>query len=299
MDDPRHIKTSWKERLLGSWHQPWYLRQGSSNTNTPRDPIASSRFGQRRPRRAISTTRSSETQSKCIFLAKLPGEIRNVIYMLVLGDRCLAIYDSGIGPWKSRVRHLEVPPKQMGFTDPLLSLPTNKLAILQTCRQVYVEAADLLYSTNHFQVLRMQDMKYFYQFMISISPTRLATITNLTLVINVEYFEPLHSLASNMFRHWKRLWTVICMHMSALRHLTLSLQNIWAIENLKLTPDTYWVKPFLRLRNLKKFDLVVNPANSIAPEGLQDRPGSDHAEQLISKIDRLQQYSEKLLCSPR
>ncbi|KAL9005545.1 MAG: hypothetical protein Q9188_001706 [Gyalolechia gomerana] len=299
MDDPKHIKASWKERLLDSWHQPWYLRKESSNRTTLRDSTASSRFGQRRTRRALSATRTLKSQSKCTFLNKVPGEIRNVIYMLVLGDRCLAIYDRGLGPWKSRVRHLEVPPSQMGFTDPLLFLPKNKLAILQTCRQLYVEAVDILYSTNHFQVLRMQDLKCFHQFMLSISPTRLASITDLTLVINVEYFEPLHPLASNMFKRWKKLWTVICMHMSGLRYLTLYLRNMWAVENLKLTPDTYWVKPFLQLRDLKKFELVVDREDIVGPEGLLNRQGSDDAEQLIGRIDRLRQYSKNLLCNPR
>lgn len=285
---------------MDSWHQPWNLRRGSSNTITSGDPNASSRFDRPPVRRALSATGTPNIQPKCVLLSKVPGEIRNPIYRLILGDRYLGIYDCGGGSWRSRVRHLEISPGQMSFPDPLLFLPTNKLAILQTCRQVYVEAADLLYSTNRFQVLRMQDMKCFNKFMIFISPTRLATITSLTLVVNVDYFEPLHHLASYTFKHWKTLWALVCLRMTALRELSLHLRNLWAIENLKLTADTYWVKPFLSLRNLDNFELIVNREDIISPGDLQDHQGSRDAEQqLISKIDRLRQYSINLLCSPR
>lgn len=297
MDDRKKNRASWKERLLDSWYQ------GPSKRTIPGNPIASSRFGQRHTRRALSATRASRTQSKCIFLTKVPGEIRNAIYMLLLGNRYIGIYSRGLGPWKDLVCHLELPPGQMSFPDPPLQfLPANKLPLLQTCRQVYIEVASLLYSTYQFRVLRMQDIKCFNRFMLTISPTRLATITNLALVVNVDYFEPLHHLASYTFKHWKRLWDVICLHMSALRHVTLRFRNLWIIENLKLTPDTYWVKPFLRLRNLARFELIVNREDIVGFESLRDNLRSSDAEEqavsLISKVDRLRQYSTNLLCSP-
>ncbi|KAL8720475.1 MAG: hypothetical protein Q9225_002663 [Loekoesia sp. 1 TL-2023] len=299
MGDREKNKTSWKERLLDSWHQPWYLRKASSYGTIHKDAETSSKVSQRRKRRALSATRLYDVQPKCAFLSRVPGEVRNIIYLLVLGNRRLGIHDRGPGPLKGRIRHSEIPPQQTGFTDTVSFLTTNKLAILQTCRQIYLEAVDILYTTNHFQMLRMQDMKVFTQFMQSISPTRLASITNLTLVANVEYFEPLHPLASNMFKHWRKMWATISLYVSALRHLTLYLRNLWAVENLKLTADTYWVKPFLQLRNLENFDLVVNREDIVAPEGFQDRLEPNDTEQLTAKVERLRQYSKKLLCCSR
>lgn len=255
--------------LTGFMASTWYLRKASSYGTTHKDAETPFKVSQRRKRRALSATRLFNVQSKCTFLTRVPGEVRNIIYLLVLGNRRLGICDRGPGPWRSRIRHLEIPPRQKGFTDNVSFLPTNKLAMLQTCRQIYLEAVDILYTTNHFQMLQMQDMKVFTQFMQSISPTRLASITNLTLVANIEYFEPLHPLASNMFKHWRKMWATISLYMSALRYLTLYLRNLWAVENLKLTANTYWVKPFLQLRNLENFDLVVNREDIVAPEAFK------------------------------
>ena len=69
-------------------------------------------------------------------------------------------------------------------------------------------------------------------------------------------------------------------------------------ENLKLTADTYWVKPFLQLRNLETFELVVNREDIVVPEGFSSHRNLTDVELLAAKVERLRQYSTKLLCSP-
>ncbi|KAL9603138.1 MAG: hypothetical protein Q9219_001341 [cf. Caloplaca sp. 3 TL-2023] len=297
MGDSQRTKTSWKSRVSDWWHQPWYLRGSSDSSSTLRKK-ASEASSKSRKRRTLSATGISDTQPQSTFLSKVPGEIRNAIYLLVLGDRRLAIYDSGIGPWKRRVRHSEIPSGQIVLPASFPLLPNNKLALLQVCRRIYLEAVGILYTTNQFQMLRVQDMKAFTLFMQSISPTRLASITTLELASNVSYFEPLHPLASNTFKHWKKMLAIICLYMSGLRSLVLYLRNLWAVENLKLTADTYWVKPFLQLRNLEKFELVVHRHDIVAPDHLNIRQPPGDAEELSAKVESLRQHSKKLLCSP-
>lgn len=282
---------------MDSWHQPWYLRKRSSQSATTRETKADSKNSRHRKRRALSVTRTSNTQPQCTFLSRVPGEIRNAIYLLLLGNRRLCIHQDGPNN-RLRLSH-------EGWTDVQTMLsdnppyPTNKLAILQTCQQIYVEAADILYTTNCFQMPDMDYIKAFNLFTRTISPTRLASITSLSLICEIDYFEPLHPYASTMFKHWKRMWATICLDMSALRHLTLQLQLLWIIKSLKLTANTYWVKPILQLRNLETFELIVEHDDIVAPEGFAhlQRPGD--VEPLTARAEWLKQYSKKLLCSPR
>ncbi|KAI4289355.1 MAG: hypothetical protein L6R35_001382 [Caloplaca aegaea] len=49
---------------------------------------------------------------QCTFLISLPGEIRNTIYALVLGNRHLRIQESGDPPRQRRIRHEEIMDKE-------------------------------------------------------------------------------------------------------------------------------------------------------------------------------------------
>ncbi|KAI4143716.1 MAG: hypothetical protein L6R39_004474 [Caloplaca ligustica] len=294
MGSKEGTETSWKERLLNAWHQPWFLRV---NTN---DPWLNSgdRHRRRQERSALSTTKAPLTQSRCAFLSQIPGEIRNAIYLLLLGNRCLAILDTVPKDRTSRcrIRHVEWQKEVWwpGNHSAKHPRPTNKLAVLQTCRQIYTEAADILYTTNCFLMPDMNDIEAFNLFTRTISLNHLASITRLSIVCRINYFEPMNPFASTMFKRWRRMWTTISLNMPALRHLTLQLRYLYVIENLKLTTDTYWVKPFLRLRNLKTFELVVDREDMVFP-GVQN---PREAEEMAAKVERLRQYSTKLLCSP-
>lgn len=90
------------------------------------------------------------------------------------------------------------------------------------------------------------------------------------------------------------MWATICLEMSALRHLTVQLRYLYLVENLKLTADTYWVKPLLQVRNLETFDLIVEH-DDVVFQAIQ-HPGD--VEGLAAKVERLRRYSKGLLCSP-
>ncbi|KAL8991220.1 MAG: hypothetical protein Q9177_000304 [Variospora cf. flavescens] len=206
---------------------------------------------------------------QCTFLTRLPGEIRNTIYALVLGNRHLRIQKIGHSPRTYRIIHKEYIGKKIPKTviDPFLR-PSSKLALLQTCQQIYREAADILYSTNNFDMSGMCQIEAFNHFTEMISPTRLACIRSLTLMCVADLFKPLDPGASYFFRDWERLWSTMSLHMSALRHLKLRLVKLWYCPDLRMTLDSYWVKPMLKLRNMDTFELVVDPGDIVTPQNL-------------------------------
>ncbi|KAL8681243.1 MAG: hypothetical protein Q9186_002621 [Xanthomendoza sp. 1 TL-2023] len=307
--DTNKPKTAWKERLLDSWHRPWYRNASSADRPDQSEEKKSRSRSGKRKRRLVSTTRMSNVQLECAFLSRLPGEIRNEIYLLLLGNRRLSMFDCGRIPSKHRLIHHELRPdhKEVLQGHVLSSRPhpaTNKLAILQTCRQIYGEAADVLYSTNCFEIRRLDDLRAFNLFTESASPTRLACITQLTVRCQVEYFAPYHPLASQTFKLWKKMWATVSFQMSGLRHLTLQLLNTSIFINIQLTPESYWVKPFLRVRNLQTFKLLVEKGESMTGDHVTnpwERRSSlfSLSEHLDVKVEGLRQHSQKLLCSPR
>ena len=98
-------------------------------------------------------------------LLTLPGEIRNLIYELVLTDRVPSVFnyelrygpkeyaDGSVSPnyeFQGPPRHLNRPP----------CVPT-RLAILQTCRQIYKEASHIYYASHTFEFRYMEDLRLF------------------------------------------------------------------------------------------------------------------------------------------
>lgn len=306
-DDARKSKTTWKDRLLDSWHQPCYLK-GSSAGTTNQHKAGLSKSPRRRKRRALSSERRSNPQSDCIFLSRLPGEIRNAIYLLILGNRRLSIYRSSTKATKHRLGHHELQPDQkrisQGWILSVCNHPaTNKLAILQACRQIYAEAADVLYTTNCFELRSIDHVKAFNLFAGAASSTRLACITQLTVVCAVDCFEPHNPLASTVFKLWRTMWTTVSSQMSGLCHLTLQLLNTSIFFNIQLSADSYWVKPFLQVRNLQTFRLLVEKGKSVTGDDVVTAVEPRcrlfvRLRDLDGKVERLRHHSEKLLCSP-
>lgn len=219
----------------------------------------------RRKRRPLSNIRQSNTQSQCIFLSKVLGEIRNIVYLLVLGNRHLSLYDCSTLASKQRSTHHEVYQTEHGYLHASPHSRCNKLALLQTCRQLYSEASAVLYSTNCFQLDRLHQIKPFNLFVEAPSPSWLAYISTLRISCQVDYFEPGHPLASKMFIRWRKIWNGIQEQMSGLRHLTLLLRTTGFFLDgcIQLTADSYWVKPILRLRNLETLSINTFRSRSL------------------------------------
>lgn len=287
MGYPGGKQRSWKDRLLNSLHPPWFLRTRSTNGTITTDSQNKSIDPYRRKRRAPPTARILGPQSQCTFLNRLPGEIRNTIYLLLLGDRRLCVYQKGLANAR-KLTHVEWS-REQAFAAGEKPRPNNKLNFLQTCRQIYLEAGNILYTTNAFlqPVGARNDIQVFNHFAKTISPSCLALITRLHIYCKVDRFEPSHYHASAMFKLWETMWAIISQKMSGLRHLTLQLRLKYLFEMVKLTAETYWVKPFLQVRNLETFDLFAD-LDDLSPW---------NAEEMAIKVERLKRYSKDLLCS--
>lgn len=274
--------------------------RGFSHHITPQNQAGSSK-PPRRKRRPLSAGWQPDTQPQCTFLSKVPGEIRNIVYLLVLGNRNLCLYDCRTVASKQRLTHHEVYGTEHGHSHGSTHPRCNKLALLQTCRQLYSEASAILYSTNRFQLGTLHSIKAFNQFVEAASPSRLAYISSLKISCEVDCFEPGHPLASKMFKRWRKMWNAVVEQMSGLRHLTLLLQNTGSLVDgyIQLSADSYWVKPFLRIRNLDTFSVTTfRSRNFEAPVIVQSSLFPQH-EDIEDKIERLRQHCQQLLCSPR
>ena len=245
-DNRKECKTTkrWRGRLLDLWHQPW----GSSHHFTPQNPAGSSK-PPRRKRRPLSNIWQSNTQSQCTFLSKVPGELRNIVCLLVLDNRHLSPNDCGTVASKQRLTHHEAYETEHDYLHGSPHSCCNKLALLQTCRQLYSKASAVLHSTNCFQLGALHQIKAFNLFIEAASPSRLAYISSLRILCQVDYFEPGHPLASKMFKRWRKMWNGIQTQMFGLRHLTLLLRytGFFLDGCIQLTADSYWVKLILRL----------------------------------------------------
>ncbi|KAL9013717.1 MAG: hypothetical protein Q9173_001598 [Seirophora scorigena] len=203
-------------------------------------------------------------------------------------------------------RHLSIrgvgqslPPRRITHEEDPLPQSSNKLALLQTCRQIYQEAAGVLYSSNDFELPSIGQIQAFNRFTEIVSPTRLACMRTMTLICEVSYFRPFDTWASESFAYWDKLWSTMCVHMSALRHLKVRLKNLWACQGLKMTLNSYWVKPMLQLRNLDSFELLVEPGDIVAPQSYVHLQIIGEAESLSTRVQLLRRHLKQQLCSPR
>ncbi|KAI4258988.1 MAG: hypothetical protein LQ352_000984 [Teloschistes flavicans] len=292
MSESGKSKKSWKDRVLDTWHQPWYARSASYNDSHRNQdkPTKTARHSKRRP---LSTATSSVMQSSCAFLQQLPGEIRNAIYRQLLGDRRLSILGSFTSSAKNGITHREILQADNGYFVMARHVPTSKLAILQTCRQIYTEAVAILYATNCFHLYGLPHLPEFNRFTQIIPHTRLSCITKLSVSCQVDYFEPRHFLAAHMFRMWKRMWKTVTLEMLGLRRVSLHLGTLWGVTGFKLNAETYWVKPFLQLQNLDAFELVAHEFIMKPHQQLTDGDRSEIMKDMNAKVDRLREYCQR------
>lgn len=128
-------------------------------------------------RRYLSQDRSS--------LLALPGEIRNLIYETVLTDPVRSVFDYELkyGPkvWGdgsvSENYEIQGPPRHLHRPS---STPL-RLAILQTCRQIYREAYHIYYACHTFEFRYTEDLRLFLK---EVGKRRRREITSLGIDIS-------------------------------------------------------------------------------------------------------------------
>ena len=290
MTDKWKSKFNFKDTLLDAWHEPWYLRQKAIKQKTTAHVVPFRKFTHDK-RRPLSVIGTEDAQLNCTLLARVPGEIRNIIYLLLLGDRSIGLHRPCPPSPKKSVSHSDVSPTESFPCRKGAMIPVkNKLALLQTCRQIYVEAIEILYTSNCFLVLTVANFSVFNLFTSSILPWRLASIRELRIEFQVECFEPRHPESSWAYKAWNPMWTTISTRMTGLQHLQVQLIRLFDLPHLRMTPDTYWVKPMFQVRNLKTFSLTCRPEKRETAYG-------DDIYDIEGRFQALKRQVERALCS--
>ena len=123
-------------------------------------------------------------------MSRLPFEIRYMTYLYVLGDEVIHL-DHTYG--RPRVAHFRCErtkaPEHLKTQSPFhchnqhftpdIKGGNGKMELLKICRAIYVEASQVLYTTNAFAVYGVGNWETFLFFSKSIRPQRLVSIADL------------------------------------------------------------------------------------------------------------------------
>lgn len=211
---------------------------------------------------ALGTEPRCEQQPDCGFLSKLPLDVRMIIYDLVLGGSTLHV---SAGDNHSRIYHFiclvpdRITQSQIHGQCHQLSIhrpssaprenfphPTGFLPLLVTCRQIYSEAINTLYSSNRFEFTQIHTA---FRFLTRMIPQpRLPAIRHLVLKMAV----PRHPhLNSRTKRDWDDLFKLFSNEMSGLQSLYLTLGMLEQVkQTIRDTPDSegaLWIKPMMEM----------------------------------------------------
>jgi len=165
-------------------------------------------------------------------LFRLPLELREIIWMAVLGGRCIARDLGGVrvgdssNPWPAyeRLGEQRRGLRTWGWRP---DQPRNFISLLFTCRQIYSEAINFLYSANIYYFRNPFTNWSLSSWRISI--TRLEQIR--VLILDETIGDP--SLMFSAKRQWKQAWQVISQ-MRKLKVLYISVDSLypraWTME---------------------------------------------------------------------
>lgn len=217
-----------------------------------------------RRRRKLSTSTRFASNVDCALLARLPIELRLEIYTYVLGGNLLHIFQvprrlahksCHATPSKGYVRSC-CPITQRnnvrkGYPGPFSSA---NIALLQTCRQIYLEAINVLYTTNIFDIDHLQTLIYLSK---SIPPQQFATISTLHVSWPVTYHATSYHGQVDSMNDWERFCHVVATKMPGLRHFRVSLSHN-APLSIHEESDQDVIRPLLEIRGLRTFNLVTH-----------------------------------------
>ena len=211
----------------------------------------------------------SRGSTSCYFLEHLPLELRLRIYEYALGGQTIHLVhmrnDSVQWPFESASPMIT---SMIGADwDPLKADPWEppiiSLALLLTCRRIYNEAADILYSSNFFATDNVRVLMYLAE--SCLSPQRLLAIRHLQVSITWRFLPLLASYngergVSNGFYDsstWRRFWQLIAQDMR-LTGLSVDIDYFGQDENLAL--DAEWVKPILEIKGIRYPNVTIRTA---------------------------------------
>lgn len=230
--------------------------------------------------------------SKSGVFGRLPFEIRHMIYVYALGSNLLHLIREG--PWRD-VNHRPLP-----MTQPILlrcygrTEPYRLPCLLQTCRQIYVEASPVLYSTNTLGIFGVNGLSMFRDLSRRIRKDHFDVITSICINCQVDDYVGVgtngivESHETGFLDNWRQTWEVLATQMVGLRDLEVQLFKIY-FPPLKLSLQEDWVKPMLEVRGLRRFEFDL--AQGIG----SDQSTADYNE----KLEWFQRELRSSACSAR
>jgi hypothetical protein len=199
-------------------------------------------------------------QDQSEFLAKLPLDIRMIIYEMVLGAK---VFHLNAPDRRSPILHHHICTRPETIGNPnhqCHELPLHRnstsdsqdghaactalLPLLLSCRRVYSEAIHLLYSSNTFEFT--QNFAAFRFLKLVLPPQRLHSIRRFRMRMRVPHHPSINSRSQ---RDWNDLFRFFAHEMSGLQSLFLVLDpNQPMITQIVTTHDsegTDWVRPMV------------------------------------------------------
>lgn len=230
-------------------------------------------------RRRLSVSSScTPANEACFFLQMLPIELRQEIYKLVLGGKLIHIFQVHrqirhrscqlyeafeVSSESTGIRSLCCP----GFTrfmvcsavsEGIEQFSNGQTAILRTCREIYMEAIRVLYTTNRFEFDQLAAFRFLAK---TITPQRFASIASLQIdwcmiQINSEEQWTRNSLRIIAERlEWKKACHLMATRMTGLLHFRLIVRKLDPRLPANMQEDKEWFKPLLELKGLRTFHL--------------------------------------------
>ena len=244
------------------------------------------------PRKQLSQLAfSNDANRNSLLLQKLPIELRLLVYSHVIGNdrfRLITI------PWKVVAAldidgNLSMNHEHFKLTNLIFRttpLPSNGNALLMSCRQVYSEAVDLLYSSNTFV---LHDFHTLETFAKSVPPQRLNAIRKLEI-----YYSPVtgiqyqHEWTSHydLPRDLDWIWKVV-VGMQGLRDLAIVLEAYSTLileDEDREACEVRRLSPLLQLRGLSTFSLELTYLGDVQVEDQQQRRTEPYAPALRKAI---------------
>jgi hypothetical protein len=199
-------------------------------------------------------------QEQCGFLSVLPLDVRMIIYDMVFGGMMFHI---GLEPEpKNRIlTHICLRPDATSDDNHQYCLaPTHKrpssaprddypqatglLPLLVTCRRIYSEAIDVLYSANTFDFWQNRAVWHFLKVMLP--QERLRSIRRFRWAMQIPHHP---SVSNRSTRDWSDLFTFFSNETCGLQHLYIKLNRNHPFEAvIEQTPDgdaASWIQPMV------------------------------------------------------
>ncbi|KAL2856176.1 hypothetical protein BJX68DRAFT_253382 [Aspergillus pseudodeflectus] len=190
-----------------------------------------------------------DTQAQSPFFARLPPEVRQLIYRQLFGGRRIHLdldYVSQQAQWLWWLRRLICPENAAAETMMLLWAKVGGIGWLRCCKQAHEESLAVLYSTNTFVLDHGIDQIFRVSRAIPQDP--LAILTSLVVEIDLyRISRSFPSMSTEFAEYYREFFFILEEMMSGLRSLSISIAGLprspalieWSIED-----EDMWIGPW-------------------------------------------------------